>query len=193
MKVLYRKLIYVTPTIIFNALELLMLLGVGALLRIPIWQPAAILVLFMLVRNLVGKGKHYRNPLLCLIWSCVVFSALFVVAKICFPLAAVLTVFYATAQTGRVDVREVFMWKGSDTDYKYIQKFVEKMNGSEALQVFEDKLKFVNDKVYKIYDYRFKKHYSFSTISNMMQIDTRRISEMLKILDTTINVYFNIK
>lgn len=191
--VLYKKLLYITPTVIFNLLELLILIGLGAIIKIPIWEVITILMVFMLVRNLVGEGKHYRNPILCLVWSSIVFAALFVSARFNFTLAVVLTVFYATAQTGKVDVRDAFMWKSKNNDYQYLQEFVNKMKGTETLAVFENKLRFVNPMVYKVYHYRFKEDYSFTAISGMMKIDTRRISEMLKTLETTMNVYFTIK
>ena len=191
--VLYKKLLYITPTVIFNLLELLILIGLGAIIKIPIWEVITILMVFMLVRNLVGEGKHYRNPILCLVWSSIVFAALFVSARFNFTLAVVLTIFYATAQTGKVDVRDAFMWKSKNNDYQYLQEFVNKMKGTETLAVFENKLRFVNPMVYKVYHYRFKEDYSFNAISEMMKIDTRRISEMLKTLETTMNVYFTIK
>lgn len=191
--VLYKKLLYITPTVIFNLLELLILIGLGAIIKIPIWEVITILMVFMLVRNLVGEGKHYRNPILCLVWSSIVFAALFVSARFNFTLAVILTVFYATAQTGKVDVRDAFMWKSKNNDYQYLQEFVNKMKGTETLAVFENKLRFVNPMVYKVYHYRFKEDYSFTAISEMMKIDTRRISEMLKTLETTMNVYFTIK
>lgn len=192
-KILYRKLLYITPTILFNTLELVLLAGIGALLGLPVWQILTIILVFMLVRNIVGEGKHYKNPFLCLIWSSLVFTALFISARLNFTLAVVLTTFYATAQTGKVDVRDAFMWRSSNGEYQYLQEFITKMQGTEALITFEDKLKFVNPKVYKVYKYKFIDGYSFKAISNLMQIDTRRISEMLKTLETTMNVYFNIK
>ena len=61
------------PSIIFNTVEFLLLFGISTLIGIAWYEGLCVLLLFTLVRNLVGKGKHYKNPLLCLLWSSLVF------------------------------------------------------------------------------------------------------------------------
>lgn len=181
------------PSIIFNTVEFLLLFGISAAIGVAWYDSISILLLFTLVRCIVGEGKHYKSPKLCLIWSLLTFVILFATTKISYPLAIILTIFYAIAQTGKVDVKEMFMWKGSNTNYEYIEKFIKKMQGTAALRTFEEKLENFNSRIYDVYKYRFIKGYTFHTISEIMDIDNRRISEMLKALELAINLYFDIK
>lgn len=188
-----RKLKKFIPSIIFNTVEFLLLFGLSTLIGVSWHEALCVLLLFTLVRNLVGKGKHYRNPLLCLLWSSLVFVVIFISIKIDYLLAIVLTIFYAIAQTGRVDVKETFMWRGRSTSYDYIQEFINKMNGTATLRTFEEKLEDFNPRIYNVYKYRFKKEYSFCKIGKILNIDNRRISEILKALELAMNLYFDIK
>lgn len=181
------------PSIIFNAAEWLLLFGIGAVIGVKWYDVVCILLLFTLVRCLVGNGKHYKSPKLCIIWSATVFFVLFITIKINYALAIILTIFYATAQTGKVDVKEMFMWKGSNTNYDYIAKFIKNMQGTATLRTFEERLENINPRIYDVYKYRFIKGYTFHTISEILNIDNRRISEMLKALELAINLYFDIK
>lgn len=181
------------PSIIFNTVEFLLLFGISTLIGIAWYEGLCVLLLFTLVRNLVGKGKHYKNPLLCLLWSSLVFSVIFISVRIDYILAVVLTIFYAIAQTGRVDAKETFMWKGRSTNYDYIEKFIKRMTGTATLRTFEEKLEDFNPRSYNVYKYRFKKGYSFCKIGEILNIDNRRISEILKSLELAINLYFDIK
>lgn len=184
------KLLYYLPTIIFNGIEFVLLLILGMLIAVPWHQAVSILIVFMLVRNLLGLSKHYKNPITCLIWSLLVFGLLFVIIKINYILAIVLIIFYAMAQTGRVDVRDTYMWKGST--YKYLEMFIQNKRGSSALNVFEDKLEEINPRIYNVYKYRFIKGYSYDTISEILKMDKRRISEIMKALELTIRMYFDV-
>lgn len=187
------KLLYYLPTILFNVFELLIIGAIGLLMGATIPAMICILLVFTLVRNLLGGGKHYKSPLLCLIWSMLVFILLFYISTISFALAIVLAIFYAMAQTGRVDVQEMFMWKHKDAGYNYLQEFIDKMKDTTALKTFENKLAIVNPKAYKVYKYRFKENYKFSDISDILEMDTRRISEILKSIDLCLKMYFDIK
>ena len=80
------------PSIIFNTVEFLLLFGISTLVGIAWHEGLCVLLLFTLVRNLVGKGKHYKNPLLCLLWSSLVFSVIFISVRIDYILAVVLTI-----------------------------------------------------------------------------------------------------
>ena len=188
-----KKLIRYIPSILFNTFELLLLFSIGYLLKVNIFNIICILLTFMLTRNIVGKGKHYKSPIFCLIWSSLVFIALFLISRVNHCLAMLLTIYYAVTQTEKVDTSELFMWKGKSSNYSYIKEFITKKEGTVALQNFEDKLKATDLKAYKIYLYKFKYGYSFTTISELMNIDNRRISEILKSLELAINLYFEIK
>lgn len=188
-----KKLSYYVPTILFNTIELFLLLLVGMALDVEIYKMISILLTFMLVRNLIGEGKHYKNPILCLIWSLVVFAILFLICKLNFMLAIILTVFYSSAQTGKVDVRDMFMYRVANTNYEYIQEFVDNMEGTKTLEEFETKLMCTNPKAYAVYKYRFKEKYILDDISHTLDMDKRRITEILQALELAINLYFNIK
>lgn len=178
------------PTIIYHVLVTTLLYSIGAKIGLPVQMMLSIALIFMLIRNALG-GKHYKNPLLCLIWSTSVFTALFLSANIDFVLAIVLTVFFAITQTSKVDVKETFMWKGGD--YEYLEEFIKENEHSPMLNAFEEKLERINKKAYKVYVYRFKEKRTFNSLSDMLDIDSRRVSELIKAVELAMNLYFNIK
>lgn len=188
-----KKLLYYLPTIIFNVLEFALVLILGNLFHASIPNMISIVFVFMITRNLAGEGsgKHYKNPILCLIWSVIMFTTLSGISTVSFILSIILTIFYALVQTNRFDVTEAFMWKGKETSYGYLKEFVERMEGTSALSNFENKLAKVNPKAYKVYYYRFKKDCSFHDISEILEVDNRRISEILKSLELCIKIYFD--
>lgn len=188
-----KKLLYYVPTILFNTLELFLLFMIGTAMDVEIYKMISILLTFTLVRNLIGEGKHYKNPALCLIWSLAVFSILFLICKLNFILALILTIFYSAAQTGKVDVTDMFMYRVANTNYEYIQEFVNNMAGTKTLEDFETKLMCTNPKAYAVYKYRFKEGYVLDDISDTLGIDKRRVTEILQALELAINLYFNIK
>lgn len=188
-----RKFLRLVPTILFNSFEFILLAIIGVLVGIQWYEAISILITFMLSRNLIGKGKHYRNPNECLFWSSLIFGVLFYLATIDYTLSLLLTVVYATAQTNKVDVSEMFMWKSKSTSYDYIRDFILDNKDTPALIVFEYKLEKFNPKIYDVYRYRFIKGYSFHTIGEILDLDNRRISEILKSLELAINLYFDIK
>lgn len=181
------------PTVLFNTLEFILLLCIGILLRVDVLKAVCILLLFTITRNIIGAGKHYKSPFMCLVWSSVVFLILFYITKIDFVVAIVLTVFCATAQTGKVDVHDMFMWNGRDSQYDYLEKYVDKITDTKPLEVFENKLKTLDENIYNIYKYRFKDKIPFTNICEKMNKDKRRICEGLKTLELAMNLYFDIK
>lgn len=187
------KLFYNVPSAIFELTEALILIGIGYLYGVKWHEVVSLLLVFMLVRNIVGKGKHYKHPAECLVWSLLVFGTSIFLIKINYVLAVLLTAVYSVTQTGLVDVSDMFMWKGNNTSYDYIVKYIRDNQGTTALKAFENKLEMLNTKAYDVYKYRFIKGYSFNTISELLNLDNRRISEILKALELAINLYFDIK
>lgn len=185
------KLFHNVPSTIFELGESLLLIGFGWLIGVKWHEVLSLPLVFMLVRSIIGKGKHYKHPSECLIWSLLVFGTSTILIKINYPLALLLTAVYAVAQTGLVDVQEMYMWKGGG--YDYIEKFIEENEHTPALVTFENKLEKINRTAYLVYKYRFKEKCRFNEISDLVDRDERRISELLKALELCINLYFDIK
>lgn len=187
------KLLHNVPSAIFEAGESLLLIGFGYLVGVKWHEVLSLLLVFMIVRNVIGKGKHYRHPSECLVWSLLVFGTSVLLIRINYILSLLLVGIYAVAQTAHVDAREMYMWKGRHTNYDYINRFIKRMEGTVALRTFEENLEEFDPRIYNVYKYRLKKGYSFGKIEEILNIDNRRISEILKALELAINLYFNIK
>lgn len=180
------------PSLVFNVSEYILLVCAGITIHVEIPIAISILLTFMLTRNLIGNAKHYKSPILCLLWSTIIFTGLFIVSKINFILSIILTIFYATTQTDKVNVNDMFLWSGRDSRYDYITNYLIKIQDTSELQIFEDKLQKFNEDLYLIYKYKLKQNHPFSKLCEATGVDKRRICEHLKSLELAINLYFNI-
>ena len=165
-----------TMIIIFNITEMLCVYLCGLLLNLSTNAILIIMSLFVVVRMTIGKTLHYKSPYKCFVMTLLAFLSLFVVCKVNIILSCLITTFNGYLLTGKANIEDMFMWNGKVSKYQDILDFV-KYN-PEKLIDFEERLFNQNNLDYMIYKYRFKENMTFNKISELLDIDTPRISEI---------------
>ena len=106
--------------------------------------------------------KHYKAWQQCLIWTLIIFTSLFVVARVDITVGVLTTIFSAYVLSGKADIRDMYMWKcGKPSKYQKLCDYI-KYNGlnSELLEM-EENLKKYDALMYLVYKRRFREHKSF--------------------------------
>lgn len=163
---------------LFNICEFITTFLFGKLLKLPNDIILIIMLLFVLVRMTFGKPLHYKSPYRCFIMTLLVFLSMFVVFHVNLYVSILFTIFDAYLLTGKGDINEVFMWNGKTSKYQDIFDFIKYNPYNERLLKFEEALKNQDNLSYMIYKYRFKDKMTFEEISNRLDIDNPRISEI---------------
>lgn len=163
---------------------------VGIFLKLNIQTALFIMFVFIITRMTFGKTLHYKSPYKCFIMTLAVFLTLFIVCKVNILLSIAIAVFNGYLLTGRANIEDMFMWKGKTSKYDDIMEFV-KYNPDKLLD-FENRLKEQNNLDFLVYKYRFKDKMSFENISELLDLDSPRISEIQDRIALAIRMYFKI-
>lgn len=176
-----KKIIYYLPSIIFNVAEILIVILIGVLLGLELRRMIMLIVLFSMIRMVVKKAMHYKDWKKCLLMTTLFFTSLIVIAIADFTLTLAMTIFEALILTGHSNIEDMFMWGGNKLN-KEVFDWVKFNSQNEKLLKYEQILKENDKQKYYIFYYRFREFKSFSDISKIMDIDTQRISEEIKII-----------
>ena len=180
------------PSIIFNLVETLLLFGASYLLQIGIINTLITLLVFEVSRFYFKMPKHYKAWQQCLIWTLIIFTSLFVVARVDITVGILNTIFAAYILSGKADIGNMYMWcKGKPSKYQKLIDYI-KYNGlnSELLEL-EDNLKKYDAQMYLVYKRRFRENKSFEDIREEFDLENPRINEILDKVYTLMT--FNLK
>lgn len=164
--------------IIFNLVEMLVVYLIGRLLNIPNEFIFILMLLFFIIRMTLGRPLHYKSPYRCFIMSMLVFLSLFVVFHVNLYVSILVTIFDAFILTGKANIDDMFMWNGKTSKYQDIFDFIKYNPYNKKLLDFEKALSEQDNLSYLIYKYRFKDKLTFEEISNRLDLDNPRISEI---------------
>lgn len=164
--------------ILFNIVEMIVVYLTGRLLNLPNEVIFIIMLLFFIVRMTLGKPLHYKSPYKCFIMTLLVFLSMFVVFHVNLYVSILFTIFDAFLLTGKGNIDDMFMLCGKTSKYQDIIEFVKFNAFNEKLIKFENALKEQDNLSYLIYKYRFKDNLTFEQISERLDLDNPRISEI---------------
>ena len=164
--------------ILFNIVEIIVVYLTGKLLNLPNEVIFIIMLLFFIVRMTLGRPLHYKSPYKCFIMTLLIFLSMFVVFHVNLYVSILFTIFDAFLLTGRGNIDDMFMWCGKTSKYQDIIEFVKYNAFNEKLIKFENALKEQDNLSYLIYKYRFKDNLTFEQISERLDLDNPRISEI---------------
>ena len=164
--------------ILFNIVEIIVVYLTGKLLNLPNEVIFIIMLLFFIVRMTLGRPLHYKSPYKCFIMTLLVFLSMFVVFHVNLYVSILFTIFDAFLLTGKGNIDDMFMWCGKTSKYQDIIEFVKYNAFNEKLIKFENALKEQDNLSYLIYKYRFKDNLTFEQISERLDLDNPRISEI---------------
>lgn len=164
--------------ILFNIIEMVVVYLIGKLLNLPNEVIFTIMLLFIIVRMTLGRPLHYKSPYKCFIMTLLIFLSMFVVFHVNLYVSILFTIFDAFLLTGKGNIDDMFMWCGKTSKYQDIIEFVKYNAFNEKLIKFENALKEQDNLSYLIYKYRFKDNLTFEQISERLDLDNPRISEI---------------
>jgi hypothetical protein len=103
-----------------------------------------------------------------------------------------LTIFAGFIATGRADIKDMYQWKGTNSNYADIEEYIKYNSLDNKLIEFENKLQEKDKLLYLLYKYRFKEKMTFSQISEKLDLDNPRIVEKLNTIAFSIRIYCGI-
>lgn len=178
-------------SLIFNIAETILIFFVGKMINVPTSAIILTMGVFFISRMLYGTPKHYNKWYRCCIWSCLVFTSLFVLTKLDLVAIIIFTMFTGLITSGKADINDCYMWKRSGDSSKY-QDMIDYMKYnplSDDIISFEKKLRETDNLSYLIYKYRFKDGKTFREMSEILEIETNRITDELDKLYFAFRMY----
>lgn len=103
--------------ILFNVIETFTIFMIGLFLNISWDFIIGLMLIFFLTRMFCGKPKHYRKAYKCFIWSTLTFTSVYILTDLHISVNILLTVFTGFIATGKADILDSFMWKGTKSKY----------------------------------------------------------------------------
>lgn len=170
------------PSLIFNVVETLILITFAYLLKIGITNTCIIFFVFQISRFHFKMPKHYKDWQKCLIWTMLIFTSLFVVARVDIIVGVLNTIFAAYILSGKADVNEMYMWNPTkESKYKPLENYIKynRLCDGRKLIEIENQIKEDNPELYIFYKRRFIEGKTFKEISEEFEIDNPRIVEKL--------------
>lgn len=180
------------PSIIFNLCETILLILGSYLLKIGLINTLIVLLVFQISRAYFKMPKHYKQWQQCLVWTLIIFISLFVVARVDISVGILTTVFASYILSGKADLNDMYMWSGKKTQYQDIIDYIKFNPLNDKLIEFENKIKEQDNLSYLIYKYRFKDLLTFQEISDRLQIETNRITEIQDKVAFTFRIFLGI-
>ena len=101
----------------FNVVETLVIFMIGLSFNIDYNYIICLMIIFFMVRMLCGQPKHYKKAYECFIWSTFTFTSVYLTTNLPLTANILLTVFTGFIATGRADLRNIYMWKGKQSNY----------------------------------------------------------------------------
>lgn len=186
-----RKLL---PSLIFNMAETILIFLTGLALDIEIKEILVIMLTFMISRGCFGKALHFKDWYRCLVWSLLILLSLFVLLKVDLIVSIMFAIFSAFIMTGKSNIKDMYLWSGKNEPSKYqdIIDFVKYHELDDKLIEFENKMKEKDSVEYLIYKYRFKEGKKFAEISELLDMDSPRITQHLDKIAFAIRLYCGI-
>ena len=180
------------PSLIFNCFETLMLILMSCLLKIGIRNTLLIFLVFEISRAYFKMPKHYKQWQKCLCWTLIIFSSLFVVARVDITVGIMCTVFAAYILSGKADISDMYMWKGNkESKYVKLDDYIKFNSLNKDLLEMENNLRNYDSKLYMIYLRRFRENKSFEEMREEFDMDNPRINEAIDKVYTLMT--FNLK
>lgn len=177
--------------LLFNIFEIISVFIIGISLKIKSDYIIAVVLLFPVSRFIFKKPMHYKSPYLCYIITLAIFVSLFLILHVNIIISLIITVFSGYILTDNANICDMFMWSGRSTQYQDIIDYI-KNNSGNKLKEFEKRLSEQDTLSYLVYKYRFKDKLSFQKISDMLEMETYKITNVQEKVALTFRVYMNI-
>ena len=176
--------------LLFNLLEIISVFIIGMGLKVNKENIIIIVLLFPIARFIFKKPMHYKSPYLCFIVTMAIFVSLFLLLNVDFIVSLVITLFSGFILTDNANICDMFMWSGRTTQYQDIIDYVNENNNK--IEEFESRISEQDTLSYLVYKYRFKDKLSFQKISDILEIETNRITDIQEKVAFAFRIFMNI-
>jgi hypothetical protein len=110
--------------LIFNIVETIVIFMIGLVLKINYNYIIALMIIFFLSKFICGKPKHYQKAYHCFIWSALTFTSVYLLTDLHLIVTILLTIFTGFIVTGKADIEDMYLWKGSNSNYIALKDIV---------------------------------------------------------------------
>jgi len=176
----------------FNIVETIVIFMIGLIFKLSPTLIIVLMLVFFFTRLLCGQPKHYNKWYRCFVWSALTFTSVFALTDLGLVANILLTIFTGFIATGRADIKDLYQWKGKNSNYSDIDEFIKFNEFDDKLIEFENKLKEKDNLLYLLYKYRFKENYTFADISEKTGLENPRIAEKLEKIAFSLRMYCGI-
>lgn len=199
------KLKKIICSLIFNIVEISIIILLGLLMQVKLDRILILFILFFIARMTCYKPMHYKSPILCMIWSTLVFCSFFWLTKVNILLAIVMTIFEAIILTGKGDIADGLMYRKNENERKYreLKEYVNKYKNTNELKRFENIIKDFNGKyndrykinLYAIYYLIFYENMSYEKVKEEMNLrnDNHIITNALDMIFICFDTYIELE
>ena len=169
------------PSLIFNIIETILLIGMAYLLKISVVNTLLIFLTFEISRVFIKMPKHYKDWKKCLCWTLTIFTSLFIVSRVDISVGIMSAIFTAYILSGKADIEDMYMWKPQNESVHQPLIDYLKFNAicDDYLKAEELLKQKVDSKTYLIYKRKFIDGYSYERISEEFDMSNPRIKECL--------------
>lgn len=171
------KLKKISPTLIFNIAETLIIFLCGVALNLEIKYIIAIMLTFMISRGFFGEALHFKDWYRCLIWSTLILMSLFVLLKVDFVLSTLFAIFSAFIMTGKSNIHDMYLWTGKASKYDALKNFIAVSPNHPIILEHEEYWRKNYPMRYEIFVLYFRENKTYEYIAKLKSFDDNTITK----------------
>lgn len=169
------KIFIFIRVLLFNIVETITIFMIGLALKIDWNNIIGLMVIFFLTRMVCGQPKHYKKAYKCFIWSTLVFSSVYALTDLHIIIVVLLTVFTGFISTGKSDIRDMFMWRGSSSKYEALIDIVSISPNNAIILEHEEYWRKNYPMRYKIFKMFFRDRKTYEEIVEELDLPDNKI------------------
>ncbi len=162
-------------SIIFNIIETMLLIVSSYYLKVSLRDMLIVFFAFQISRAYFKLPKHYKAWQKCLIWTLLIFTSLFVVARVDITVGVMCAIFTAYILSGKSDISDMYMWSGRISKYDPLRDFVGISPNNPIILDYENYWRVNYPLRYEIFRYFYRERKSYEEIRNIKDYDENNI------------------
>ena len=170
-----KKIFIFIRVLLFNIVETITIFMIGLALKIDWNNIIGLMVIFFLTRMVCGQPKHYKKAYECFIWSTLTFTSVYALTDLHIIIVILLTVFTGFIATGKSDIRDMFMWRGSSSKYEALIEIVSISPNNPILLEHEEYWRKNYPMRYKIFKMFFRDRKTYEEIVEELDLPDNKI------------------
>lgn len=173
---------------LFNIGETILLVLFGLILKVSYRDMFIIFLAFQIGRAYFKLPKHYKAWQKCLIWTLVIFTSLFVVARVDITVGVMCAIFTSYILSGKADIKDMYMWSGKTSKYEALIDFVALSPNNPIVLDYENYWRINYPLRYEIFKLFYRERKSYQEIrdikgydeNNLIKVECKSIYEQLE-------------